>query len=104
MAINPANVANAYANAAKAAANAASGGPAAPAEGPSFADLVKDAVGNLVSTSKTAESQAIAGVTKHAEITDVVAAVTSAELTLQTVVAVRDKVINAYQEIMKMPI
>jgi len=104
MAINPASVANAYANAAKAAANSASGAPGVPESGPSFADLIKDAVGNVVSTAKTAETQAVAGITKHAEITDVVAAVTSAELTLQTVVAVRDKVINAYQEIMKMPI
>lgn len=104
MAINPASVASAYANAAKAAASPGAGAPAAAGPGPSFADFVKDAVGDVVSTTKTAETQAIAGVTKHAEITDVVSAITSAELTLQTVVAVRDKVINAYQEIMKMPI
>ncbi len=35
---------------------------------------------------------------------DVVQAVSNAELTLQTVVAVRDRVVNAYQEIMRMPI
>jgi flagellar hook-basal body complex protein FliE len=39
-----------------------------------------------------------------ADLTDVVQAVTSAELTLQTVVAVRDRLIAAYQEIMRMPI
>ena len=43
-------------------------------------------------------------VTGEADITDVVQAVTSAELTLQTVVAVRDRMISAYQEIMRMPI
>ena len=46
-------------------------------------------------------AQSVAG---KAELTDVVTAVTSAELTLQTVVAVRDRVISAYQEIMRMPI
>ena len=39
-----------------------------------------------------------------ADIVDVVSAVNSAELTLDTVVAVRDKVIAAYQSIMQMPI
>ncbi|NBX04163.1 MAG: flagellar hook-basal body complex protein FliE, partial [Alphaproteobacteria bacterium] len=38
------------------------------------------------------------------DLTDLVTAVSSAELTLNTVVAVRDKVINAYQEIIRMPI
>ena len=40
----------------------------------------------------------------QADIVDVVNAVNSAELTLDTVVAVRDKVIAAYQTIMQMPI
>ena len=35
---------------------------------------------------------------------DVVTAVAEAEATLQTVVAVRDKVIAAYNDIIKMPI
>ena len=35
---------------------------------------------------------------------DVVEAVTEAELSLQKVTAVRDRVISAYQEIMRMPI
>ena len=39
-----------------------------------------------------------------ADLTDVVTAVTNAEMTLQTVTAVRDKVVSAYQEILRMPI
>jgi flagellar hook-basal body complex protein FliE len=46
-------------------------------------------------------TQQIAG---NANIVDVVNAVNSAELTLDTVVAVRDKVVQAYQAIMNMPI
>jgi flagellar hook-basal body complex protein FliE len=41
---------------------------------------------------------------KDGSLVDVVTAVAEAETTLQTVVAVRDKVIAAYQDIMKMPI
>ena len=40
----------------------------------------------------------------QADITDVVSAVTQAELTLKTVVAVRDKLVTSLQEIMRMPI
>ena len=39
-----------------------------------------------------------------ANIVDVVNAVNAAEITLDTVVAVRDKVVAAYQSIMNMPI
>ena len=42
--------------------------------------------------------------TGKANIVDVVNSVNSAELTLDTVVAVRDKVVQAYQSIMNMPI
>ena len=42
--------------------------------------------------------------TGQVDIRDVVMAVNNAEVTLQTAVAVRDKVIAAYQEIMRMPI
>jgi flagellar hook-basal body complex protein FliE len=39
-----------------------------------------------------------------ADPTDVVQAVNSADMTLQTVVAIRDKMIGAYQDILRMPI
>ncbi|MEM6903398.1 MAG: flagellar hook-basal body complex protein FliE, partial [Pseudomonadota bacterium] len=35
--------------------------------------------------------------------TDVVMAVNNAEITLQSVVSIRDRVISAYQEILRMP-
>ena len=46
----------------------------------------------------------VAAAAGKADIVDVVSSVTNAEVTLQAVVAVRDKVIEAYQDIMKMPI
>ena len=70
----------------------------------SFADLIQESVEESVETMKPGEDMSAKAVTGEADLTDVVQAVTSAELTLQTVTAVRDKVITAYQEIMRMPI
>ena len=53
---------------------------------------------------KQGEQVAASQVTGQADVVNVVNAVNSAELTLDTVVAVRDKVISAYQNIMQMPI
>lgn len=88
-----------------AAAAPATAPVAAPAQGgESFAGMVKNAVEGAVETvgkSEEISKQAIAG---KADVRDLVTAVTNAELTLQTVVSVRDKVITAYNEILKMPI
>ena len=46
----------------------------------------------------------IQGIQGEANVSDVVTAVAEAEVTLQTVVAVRDKVVEAYKEILRMPI
>ena len=45
-----------------------------------------------------------AAIQNKADLTEVVTAITNAEVTLQTVVAVRDRMISAYQQIMRMPI
>ena len=50
------------------------------------------------------ETQATQAVAGQANLQDVVEAVNAAELTLQTVVAVRDRMISAYQDIIRMPI
>lgn len=70
-----------------------------------FGDLLKQAINDSVETSKAGE-QKMAAVTGGASgnIIDVVTAVAEAEMALQTVVTVRDRVITAYQEIMRMPI
>ena len=53
---------------------------------------------------RSGEDASARAVTGEAELTEVVQAVTAAEVTLETVVAVRDRMISAYQEIMRMPI
>ena len=97
---NPAAAAGAYANMSKLAGNA----PAADTSGrPSFFDVLKSATLDSIGTMKAGETMSAKAVTGDASLPDVVQAVNAAELTLSTVVAVRDRLINAYQEIMRMP-
>ena len=57
-----------------------------------------------ITTIRQGEQAAQGQVAGKANIVDVVNSVNAAELTLDTVVAVRDKVVAAYQSIMSMPI
>jgi flagellar hook-basal body complex protein FliE len=79
-------------------------GTAEASGGHGFADILKSAMADAVNASKTAEHQMAAQVAGKAQLVDVVTAVASAETSLETVMAIRDQVINAYQEIMRMPI
>lgn len=72
--------------------------------GTSFASFLKDAAVNAIDVNTNAEQLTAQAALGKADLTEVVTAVTSAEVTLQSVVAVRDKVISAYQEIMRMSI
>jgi flagellar hook-basal body complex protein FliE len=100
--ITPLAVSKAYAAIQNQAA-AISGGDKTPAPG-GFGDLVKSAMTDAVKASKHAEHQMAAQVAGKAELIDVVTAISAAEASLETVMAVRDQVISAYQEIMRMPI
>lgn len=72
--------------------------------GSDFASLLKAGAKNAIDSGKKSEEMAKQAIAGKADVRDVVAAVNNAELTLQTVVAVRDKVISAYTDILKMPI
>ncbi|HEY4135733.1 MAG TPA: flagellar hook-basal body complex protein FliE [Alphaproteobacteria bacterium] len=72
--------------------------------GKSFADLLGEAAQEAKNSGVQAEKLSIAGVAGKADVNEVVTAVTNAEVTLQTVVAIRDKVISAYQDIIRMPV
>lgn len=103
--ITPLAAAKAYAAAQKGlAVEGGSESNAAPAAGPGFGDILKAAMGDAVQASRHAETQMAAQVQGKAELIDVVTAISAAEASLETVMAVRDQVINAYQEIMRMPI
>ena len=83
---------------------AAGAGSGSAVDGGAFADLVKNAIAEAARIGKTAESASIAAVNDRADLNKVVTAVAEAELALQTVVTIRDRVIEAYREIMRMPI
>jgi flagellar hook-basal body complex protein FliE len=65
---------------------------------------LKSAVSSVAETGKTAETHAIAAAAGKADLVDVVTAVAESETALQTLVSVRDRVISAYEEIMRMQV
>lgn len=69
-----------------------------------FGGLVQNAVQNVQKAAATAESSGMAAAAGRADLVDVVTAIAAAETSLETVMAVRDQVIQAYQEILRMPI
>jgi flagellar hook-basal body complex protein FliE len=105
MAVLPAAAAAAYQSVASMGVGTASSAATTSQAGAgSFGDFLSDAMKDAVSTMKQGEQAATNHLTGKADIVDVVNAVNQAEITLDTVVAVRDKVVAAYQSIMNMPI
>lgn len=102
--MNPLMAARAYAATQGAALPSAPGAGVQPVGGSEFSNLLQSVMGDAVQASRAAETQMSAAVQGRAELIDVVTAITSAEASLETVMAVRDQVIQAYQEIMRMPI
>ena len=71
----------------------------------SFGNMVAGALQNVAGKQKAAETLTIAAANgEDVPIRDVVQAVSEAELTLQTLMTVRDRAVEAYQEIARMPI
>ena len=93
----------AYANVAKSASGKGGASDEIKTEGSDFASMVQEGIKSVVDTGKKSEEVSKAAISGKADVRDVVAAVNNAELTLQTVVAVRDKVVTAYNEILHMP-
>ena len=71
---------------------------------PSFGAMLREAVNSINQTSRAADMQTQAMAAGKANIVDVVTAVAETEVAIDALVSVRDKVISAYEEIMKMPI
>jgi flagellar hook-basal body complex protein FliE len=72
--------------------------------GVSFSDFMNSVGTNFADSLKTAESKSMDGMLGKATTREVVEAVMSADQTLQTAMAFRDKIVSAYLEIVKMPI
>ncbi len=83
---------------------AAAATPAPGSAAPRFENLLRAELNGMGEALRGSEAKAVEALSGRASLQQVVEAVTEAELTLQKVTAVRDRVISAYQEIMRMPI
>src|SRR5471030_3076876 len=106
---SPLAAASAYANIARLAndptcALANPPGAGGPSGEGSFASLLKDAIGSVVEAGHKSDAQTQSLAAGKSNMVDVVTAVAETQVAVDAVVAVRDKVIAAYDEIMKMPI
>jgi len=102
---SPSAAANAYASLARIADPSSGLGKAVgETQGPSFGALLKDALGSVLEAGKASDAQQRAMVAGKANIVDVVTAVSETEVAVEALVSVRDRMIQAYEEIMRMPI
>lgn len=72
--------------------------------GGGFADALREVAENAIDNMRQAEKVSVEAAAGEADLLDVVSSVHDAEATLQTAVAIRDKVVQSYQEILRMPI
>lgn len=99
MTVSPSGAAQAYARVARGAS-----GDDGDAPGQGFGAALGQALGGVVQAGRDADAQSMKALQGNGNVTDVALAVSHAELALQGAVAVRDKVVQAYQDIMRMPI
>jgi flagellar hook-basal body complex protein FliE len=101
---SPTVAANAYANLARILETGAGAGKGGETSGPSFASVLKDAVGSVLEAGHKSDAQTIAMASGKANVMDVVTAVAETDVAVSTLVSVRDRVIQSYEDIMKMTI
>lgn len=76
--------------------------PAAP--GTSFGEVLSQMTDSVGQKLQAAEATSIQGIRGDAPVRDVVSSVMEAEQSLQTAIAIRDKIVQAYLEISRMPV
>lgn len=99
------NIADAISNYGKAAGLPKIGGmDDASAGGASFGDVLKDTMKGLMETQAKAEQVGMTAATGKANLVEVMTAVNNAQVTLQTVVSIRDKIVEAVKTVMQMAV
>ena len=73
-------------------------------QGPDFAKLLAESVQGVVNAGKASDQMSLDLVNGKGDIVDVVTAISQTEIAMETMITIRDKVISAYEEIMRMPI
>jgi flagellar hook-basal body complex protein FliE len=72
--------------------------------GADFGRALNSALESAMATGHDAEAQSMKAITQGGNVTEVATALSRAELTLQTATAVRDRMLQAYQDIMRIQI
>jgi flagellar hook-basal body complex protein FliE len=72
--------------------------------GPSFGSVLKDALGSVMDAGRKSDAQTVAMANGKANVMDVVTAVAETDVAVSTLVSVRDRVIQSYEDILKMQI
>jgi flagellar hook-basal body complex protein FliE len=75
-----------------------------PQDGTNFGSVLKDVMQQVTEAGRKSDTQSQAVATGKANMIDVVTAVAESETAIQAMVSVRDRVIAAYEDILKMPI
>ncbi|MET0315120.1 MAG: flagellar hook-basal body complex protein FliE [Hansschlegelia sp.] len=101
---SPTAAASAYANISRIIGNGLGESASAAPKGGGFGELLEKSIAGMAEQGRATDAQAMAAVSGKGDVVDVVTAVAESELALDTLVSVRDKVIAAYEEIMRMPI
>lgn len=104
MSMDAIRAAEAYAQAARTAVSGGGADASPDIAKADFGDMLKSAIADTASTLKAGEAAAAGVAAGEASLVDVVTAISAAEVSLETALAVRNRVIEAYQEIMRMPI
>jgi len=76
----------------------------APGDEASFGGVLQRAMEGAVEAGHRADAETMTAITGSGNLTEVVTAVSKAELALQSAAAIRDRVVQAYQDIMHMSI
>lgn len=71
---------------------------------PDFSSMIGKALQETAEAGRKADTQTANVAQGRSDIVDVVTAVAESEAAIETLVAVRDRVIAAYEEIMRMPV
>ena len=104
MSIDALKAAQSYAQVARIGAEAPHSAAAQALVRPDFAAMVEAGLSETAGALKAGEAAAAHVAAGDASLVDVVTAISAAEASLETAIAIRNKVIEAYQEIMRMPI
>ena len=99
----PTIAANTYANLARMVESVGKSG-GTESGGPSFGSVLKDAISSVADAGRKSDGQTMAMASGKANVMDVVTAVAETDVAVSTLVSVRDRMIQSYEDIMRMPI